>query len=155
MNLVELIDSAPADPVTDPADAADVNRYCNEVAAWCNEKSLPGPVPVGDVKRHMTLLGVYTPIVIASRAADLATNPAAQAALNLTLSLDNFDTFHMDEAPVVAAVTAGLDALVAVDLLTEEQRDSVIALGDNRRSRAEANGLPPVSPAQVCAVKGF
>lgn len=71
------------------------------------------------------------------------------------MALDNFEIFNMDEAPVVAAVTAGLDALVAVTLLTMEQRDAIIALGNNRRSRAEAHGLPTVSPSQVYIVKGF
>jgi|GEM_PF-5331845 len=108
-----------------------------EILAAVNARTLPGSVDAVDVKRELLLAGKWPAIVIAAR----ANNPAA---VNITEALDSIPSFDLAVERYLAAITAGLQVLVDVPLITVDEMAACLALGQNKRSLADVWALGPL-----------
>lgn len=160
MDLMQMIASAPVDPA--PVDfendaweeihaaAPAVAVWCNAVATWCNEMAFPAPVLSEDVVRYLTLSDSMDAIREAARPGD-ATEKAATARKFIG-GIESFESFDLQNPSYLARIAAELLALESHGLITQDDRAAILMLGDNRRSRAQAAGLPPVRASDVYRV---
>jgi len=109
-----------------------------EIAAVLNTLNQDAPIPSIDVKRYLLLKGKWPGIVDAAAHSDTAA--IRQAATNMVESLASFVDFNTGDATILAAVTAGLDALVATALMTATNKTEILAMKSNRKSLADVNG---------------
>jgi hypothetical protein len=109
-----------------------------EAAISLNFTDRPGPVPAKDVRRYLLLAGKWPGIVDA--ASTSATEAVRLAAVNIIDTLANFEDFDLQDATVLAAVTAGLDGLIAVSLMDAAEKTVILAMENNRQSRAQEIG---------------
>lgn len=124
----------------------------NESAAILfSTRSLPGPILSEDVVRLLMLLDRWAQIVAASRLPN--EEPRTLAALRMVEALARLPAFDLSVPVYAAAIGAGLDGLIAVSLLSSDDKAAVLALADNRHSPAEIHGLGEVSPADVAEAR--
>jgi hypothetical protein len=109
-----------------------------EAAISLNFTDRPGPVPAKDVRRYLLLAGKWPGVVDA--ASTSATEAVRLAAVNIIDTLANFEDFDLQDATVLAAVTAGLDALVTAGLIETANKTVILAMENNRQSRAQEIG---------------
>tara|TARA_R110000822_G_scaffold30982_1_gene89895 strand:+ start:46 stop:486 length:441 start_codon:yes stop_codon:yes gene_type:complete len=109
-----------------------------EAAISLNFTDRPGPVPAKDVRRYLLLAGKWPGIVDA--ASTSTTEAVRLAAVNIIDTLANFEDFDLQDATVLAAVTAGLDGLIAVSLMDAAEKTVILAMENNRQSRAQEIG---------------
>ena len=114
-------------------------------------KNRPGPVPAKDVRRYLLLAGKW-PMIVDTAAQD-GTATTRVACINIIDSLANFDDFDLEDSGVLAVVTAGLDALVTATLIDEAHKTAILAMGNNRQSRAQELNLGRVLPGHVAAAR--
>lgn len=107
------------------------------VAASLNAQDRPGPVPAIDVKRYLILQGKWVPIKLS----------ALPSAVNMVETLEVFAT--IDLGAYGAAIEAAIDAVVSDALLDANDKAAILALADNRRSRAGELGLGVVLPGHI------
>jgi hypothetical protein len=109
-----------------------------DAANSLNYSDRPGPVPAKDVRRYLLLAGKWPGIVDA--ASTSTTEAVRLAAVNIIDTLANFEDFDLQDATVLAAVTAGLDGLIAVSLMVAAEKTVILAMENNRQSRAQEIG---------------
>tara|TARA_R110000823_G_scaffold236419_1_gene362141 strand:+ start:1417 stop:1857 length:441 start_codon:yes stop_codon:yes gene_type:complete len=109
-----------------------------EAAISLNFTDRPGPVPAKDVRRYLLLAGKWPGIVDA--ASTSTTEAVRLAVVNIIDTLANFEDFDLQDATVLAAVTAGLDGLIAVSLMDAAEKTVILAMENNRQSRAQEIG---------------
>ncbi|MEQ1888906.1 MAG: hypothetical protein ABL951_06965 [Alphaproteobacteria bacterium] len=146
MHLTQLLAAWPETAAMDAVAAA----------AFLNALTAPVPVPAGDVIRYLTLVGKWEAIKIASEGDTGAAKTVA--ARKMTSALADFESFDLANAQYLAVVTARLDDLVAHGLIgtgAPGDREIILALGANRRSRAGAAGLGEISPGDIKTARGF
>lgn len=97
-----------------------------EIVAALNAKSTAVAVPIktADIKKYLVLAGKY----MALKSSD---SPAAQVAIEC---LNTFESMNVQEAPVLAKLTEVLDALIAVELLSNVDKSAILDLGQQMRS---------------------
>jgi len=117
------------------------------VTASLNVVDRPAAVPAKDVRRYLLLAGKWPGIVDAAN--HDASASVRKAAVNIVDTLANFEDFDLQDATVLAAVTAGLDGVIAEGLIEAAQKIVILAMENNRQSRAEELGLSPVKQGQV------
>lgn len=115
-----------------------------EAAALGNTADQPGTraVPAGDVIRALTLRGKWPAIVLASRRppTDTAADATILAAINMVEATTHFPSFDLQDATYLAAITAGLDALIAAGLIDASDKAAVLALENVLVSRFDLIG---------------
>jgi hypothetical protein len=135
--LAALIDS----------DASNATKTPQQIADWCNARVMPAPVPTGDVIRYLTLVDKWEEIKIAAESADAAAAAKTKAARKMVSAMGDFESFDLSNAQYLSVVTSRLDDLVTHGLITSGapgDKEIILALGDNKRTRAEAAGLGEV-----------
>lgn len=144
MNLIDLINSEPLNADRSPA----------AVAEWCNERAAPAPVSAIDVIRVLTLADRMEDIRVAAEKGDADTNAKTMAARKMVAALRDFESFDLENPVYLNAISSRLDALVEHGLITSEMKAALLALGNNRRTRAEAAGLGHINGYDVAKVRG-
>lgn len=117
------------------------------------DRTVMGTVPSSDVRRFVLLNGLWPGIAAAAQSSP---DPAVQGtALTIlqTLAPNSFDEIRMGDAEVFTAVSQMLGTLVSAGIMTGDQRDAMIALGNRSVSRAEELGLPPVHHLDVAEAR--
>lgn len=121
-----------------------------EVAASLNTVDRPGDVPAKDVKRYLMMVGKWAKIsdhtVNASDEAD------RQACIALIDALKEFDDFDLQDAAVKSVVEENLDALIP-GYISADDKATILALENNRQSRAQELGLGRVTEYDVARVR--
>jgi hypothetical protein len=116
-------------------------------AALLNQRTKRGPIPAEDVRRYLHLNGKWAGVRAASLGLGGASEAARITALAFMDGLDSFVSFDLDAYE--AAVSAQLDACVAVSLITTADKTAILALADNRRTRGEQIGAGHVKVGHV------
>lgn len=117
--------------VNNAADYGGMND--DQITATMNAVNKVAPVPVAEVSRYLGNLARY--VRIRDSALDDAKN------LMVRLDINFFEDIDLDDATVSKEIVS----LVAGVLLTQEEADTLKALGDNRQSRAQQIGVGSVS----------
>lgn len=133
----------------DPANAA---LSPEEAAAWCNARVMPVPVPAEDVVRYLTLVDKWESIKLVAEGDVVAEKKIA--ARKLVSALGDFESFDLANAQYLAVITARLDSLIAHNLLSASDKTNILALGNNKCTRAEAVGLGPVWGRDIVLARG-
>lgn len=148
MHLRTLLDS----------DASTAQMTLEDAAAWCNARVMPAPVPVQDVTQFLVATGLFADIVLASRevvAADASNKPRVKAALDMVTALEHLPTFNLTIPAYLARVSAALDALIGLGFMAAGHKAAILALGDNKLTRAEAAGLEPATPRHIIEARAL
>lgn len=136
--LTTLIDSDPANATHTP----------QQIADWCNARAMPAPVPSSAVAQYMVAAGLMAEIVLVSResvAADGLNRLKVKAALDMTTAIESLPSFDLSNQAYLARITAALDELITHGFMQDAHKAQILALGDNKRTRAEAAGLEAVT----------
>lgn len=136
------------------SDAASATRTPQQIADWCNARVMAAPVPSAAVAQYLVAAGLMAEIVLASResvAADGLNRPKIKAALDMVTAIETLPSFDLSVPAYLARITAALDALITHGFITETHKAQILALGDNKRTRAEAAGLGEVWGLHVAA----
>jgi len=135
---------------TDPLGRGYATMTDAAVATSLNAVDRPGPVPAKDVIKRLQLLGKWAEIErVASGLGTAAPDATINAALTIVSAVRTFEDFDLSDPAVMAAVNGALDALVTVGLITATDKATVLALQDNRQSRAQELGLRVVAASDV------
>jgi len=141
---------------TDPLGRGYATMTNVEVAASLNAVDRPGPVPAKDVVKALQIAGKWAEIErVANGLGTAAPDATIKAALTITSAVRTFEDFDLSDATVAATVNAALDALVAVTLISSADKAIVLALQNNRQSRAQELGLWAVTAADVKSARGM
>lgn len=100
-----------------------------------------------DIKQYLSLIGLRLPIM------DSVTLPCREA----SLALDDFESFDLANAMVLAKFTAILDGLVTEALIpdfTETHKATILYMADKQISRAEQINMDCSIPAIATALRG-
>lgn len=103
-------------------------------ADWCNARVEREAVRSDDVIRYLFLQGKWMTVKLSSDA----------AALTLVEGLDRFPTFDLDNPAYLAAISSALDGAVTAGFITDDDKTAILALGDDKRTRAEKAGFGTV-----------
>lgn len=122
-----------------------------EAAASLHMVNRPGAVPAKDVRRYLLLAGKWPGLVDA--AANDSTGSVRQIAVNIVDTLANFEDFDLQDSTVLAAVTAGLDGAIAAGLMETANKTAILAMENNRQSRAAELGIPQTNLGDVIAAR--
>lgn len=136
--LTTLIDS----------DTANATKTPQQIVDWCNARVMPAPVPAHTVIKYLTLEDKWEEIKIAADAADAATSAKTKAARKMVSAMGDFESFDLSDAQNMSVITSRLNDLVTHGLITSGapgDKEIILALGNNKRTRAEAAGLEEVT----------
>lgn len=135
-----------AELTDDPVGRGYAAMTAEQAAASLNaaDRSVQGPVPIGDVLRWSAGVdGIYM-----LREASERGTPKKRQMADAALQLVNHP--HVVELDVTdPELAAMLDGLVALSVFTSEQVDALKARGVRTISRAEQLGIAPVKPGHV------
>jgi len=123
-------------------------------SAGINHPNRPVPIPSREVRRYLLIAGAWS--AIKDDALIGSTPETRQACITLIDALDNFEDFDMSDAAVATAVNGALDALIAtghLDEATMGQKTAILALGNDKQSRAKELGLPYIRAGYVDAAR--
>lgn len=120
-----------------------------QAAAALNVRDRTGPITAEDVRRYLHLASKWSGIKAASLGLQSSTETKRITALTFLDALDQFVTFDLSIAAYATAVTAQLDACIGVGLIDAADKTAILALANNRRTRAEQLGLGPVKVGHV------
>ena len=132
--LTTLIDS-------DPANAA---RTPQQIADWCNERVMPAPVPSSAVAQYLVAAGLMAKIELYAAAVNVIGTEAEVKALvakDMVGAITLLPSFDLAVPAYLTRITAALDALITHGFMLAAHKAQILALGDNKRTRAEAVGL--------------
>jgi hypothetical protein len=115
-----------------------------EVVADLNAMTRPMPVPDREVKLALMRQGSWATIL---KAQSDVTHPGRDVALLVVALLDDWDRGDLDFND--ADVQYQMGAMVATGLVTQAQADAVVAMQENRQSRAQELNLGRVQPGDV------
>lgn len=135
------------------ADYASYRQAANDtgLAALLNEKTERGPIPISELASYCVRNGLTGKFELA---AVKEANPDDLRSLCfnvLTILRDDYrlTTADMDDA----GMTAALDGLVAAELITSTHKTTLLALGANRRGKAEVELGRPCTPQDVAQAR--
>lgn len=111
-----------------------------EAAESLNAKTRPGVVPYLDVVRYLTLAGKWANIVDTSIHETLDADKR-KVALNMVETIKNFETFDLQDALNMLAVQTQLANMKAAELIDATDETTILALENNRRTRAQELGI--------------
>lgn len=134
----------------DPIARGYAGKTEQEIAALLNAPDRPGPIPAQDVRRYLTVADRWPEIVRISRFGD-ADPDRVRAAIRMVEALDGIASFDLQVPAYLATIEAGLDALVAAQIVQAQDKAAILGLAQNRRSRAAELGLGQVKPGHVQA----
>ena len=125
-----------------------------EAANALNAPTRPsrGTVAAAEVRRFVLLNGIWPRLTAAQNAPDQFIAGTAQTILQ-TLAPNSFDEIRMGDPAVAKAVGDMLETMVAAGVMTADQRDKMMALGDVIISRAEELGLERVHHLDVAEAR--
>lgn len=127
------------------------NMTNDEVTVALNAPSRPIAVPASDVRRYLLLANRWPAISLAASGLGTYSDSARLAAIAIVDALDNFSDFDLQDAQVAAAVDARLSDLLAEGFIDAANKSTILALGNNRQSRARELGLGVVPFRHVAA----
>jgi len=130
------------------SDASNSTKTRQQVADWCNARVMVAPVPAQDVAQYLVAAGLMAEIVLVSReivAADGLNKPKVKAALDMVTAIESLPSFDLSVSAYLDRITAALDELITHGFIQEVHKSQILALGDNKRTRAEAAGLEEVT----------
>ena len=118
-----------------------------EVAAQLNVVDIPAVknISVASIKQYLIVTGK----ILAIRAS------AVPAALLTVEALDAFEEFVMSDVTNSTALNNQLDGLIAEGLLTTNDKNYLLSLGDTLTSLAEQSGLGLVRAGDVTYARGL
>lgn len=125
------------------------DKQCADILNAVNQR---GPIPAEDVKRFIHLAGKWAGIRAASLGMFGADDIKRVTALTFIDGLETFTEF--DTEKYEQAVTAQLQSCVDSGLLSAADKTGILALANNKRSRAEALGIPRVKEGHVAEARG-
>lgn len=118
-----------------PSEGNPDNAQDFEIERIINEKRFRGPVPIIDLSAYCTIEGITG--LIEATAHDQESTKQVRTLMFSVLSILRDDlrlnTADLD-SPAFGYMTGGL---IGLGIMSEEQRDALYALGENRRSRAQ------------------
>ena len=125
-----------------------------EAANALNAPTRPGKgtVAASEVRRFVLLNGIWPKLTAAEKAPDPFIAGTAQTILQ-TLAPNSFDEIRMGDAEVAGAVGGMLNTMVSAGVMTEGERDRMMALGDILISRAEELGLGRVHHLDIAEAR--
>jgi ribosomal protein L18 len=129
------------------SDAANATKTAQQIADWCNARVMAAPVPAQDVAQYLVAAGLLARIEMyasAPNAIGTAMEAKALAAKDMMGAITLLQSFDLSVPAYLARITAALDTLIEHGLMSPTHKAQILALGDNRRSRAEAAGLGEV-----------
>lgn len=132
--LTTLVDS-------DPANAA---RTPQQIADWCNERVMPAPVPSSAVAQYLVAAGLMAKIELYAAAVNVigtADEAKALAAKDMMGAITLLPSFDLMVPAYLARITAALDELITHGFMQAAHKAQILALGDNKHTRAESVGL--------------
>ena len=135
--LTTLIDS----------DAGNATKTPQQIADWCNARVMSAPVPARDVAQYLVAAGLMASIeMYASTPNAIATGLEAKvlAAKDMVGAITLLPSFDLSIPAYLARITAALDALITHGFIQAAHKAQILALGNNKRTRAEAAGLGEV-----------
>jgi hypothetical protein len=139
--------------LTDPKNLGYEGKTDAEVAALMTEPRLRAAIPSSDVIRYLMVAGKWSRIVAISRGLVTGTDNEKLAALAIVEALANISSYNLDIPPYLGAIDRDLQALVAVDLITGDDKAAILALGNNKRSRVAELGWPPVYASDIAEAR--
>lgn len=117
------------------------------------------PVAVAVADAREVLMSTLTPDNSATAwvaillAADDVASPVRKPALAIREAIRATNVINMVDPVQAMMVQATLEALVSHEIITEDTRDALLALGQKKQSWADANGVE-VSPRSVSLARG-
>lgn len=69
-------------------------------------------------------------------------------------ALNDFSSFDLANPVYLGAITERLDDLILHGLIAQTDKDTILAMGDNLRTRADAAGIETVTPLHVKDARG-
>lgn len=136
----------------DPVSRGYAGKTDQEIAALLNAPVRPGPIPAQDVRRYLTVADRWPEIVRIVRFGDQSQDKL-RAAIRMVEALDGMSSFDLQVPAYLATIEAGLDALVAAQIIQAQDKTAILALAENRRSRAAELGFGQVKPGHVQAAR--
>lgn len=127
------------------SDAGNSTKSRQQIADWCNARVMAAPVFAHEVIKYLTLVDKWEEIKIAAEAPDAATSAKTKSARKMLSGMGDFESFDLSSAQYLSVVTSRLDALVTHGMITTDDKEIILALGDNKRTRSEAAGLEEVT----------
>lgn len=129
-------------------EAANSAKTPQQIADWCNEKVMPAPVPSSAVAQYLVAAGLMAKIELYADAINVigtADEAKALAAKDMMGAITLLPSFDLMVPAYLARITAALDALITHGFMLAAHKAQILALGDNKRTRAEAVGLETVT----------
>src|SRR3954447_17457604 len=126
-----------------------------QVADRLNAPARPGKkaVPATDVRRYVLLHGLWPKLqAVAASSANPVWQGTAITILQ-TLAPNSFDQIDMADPDTAAAVGQMLTTMVDAGVLTAQNRDEMVALGNAQISRAAELGLGAVHHLDVAEAR--
>ena len=136
--LTTLIDS----------DAASATKTPQQIVDWCNERVMPAPVPSSAVAQYLVAAGLMAKIELYAAAVNVIGTEAeakALAAKDMVGAITLLPSFDLSVPAYLTRIMAALDALITHGFMLAAHKAQILALGDNKRTRAEAVGLEAVT----------
>ena len=136
---------------TDPENYGYASMSDNEVAESLNSPTIDakGTVPASAVRSFVLLNGLWPRFSKASQTHEDANVQGTAETILQTLAPNSFDEIRMGDEPVYNAVDSMLSVMVSANLMTQEQKSQMMALGDTKISRAQSLGFGSVHHLQV------
>ncbi len=125
-----------------------------QVVSSLNAADRPAPVPAIDVKRYLQLQGKWAAVSEDARNHDIRATKLACVALVDALS--DFETFDLQDASILAVVTAALGALKntgGTGHISDAEAIAILAMENGRQSRAQELGIGRVREGHVEEVR--
>lgn len=122
-----------------------------EVVASLAAVDRRGVITMDAVVEYLLLQGRWPSIVDAAHHGTAAT--ARQVAWGIILTAQRYTTINAADPTRYAAIDAQLGALVAAGFIAEADKIALLAMGENKQSRAEELGIGRVLPGDVAAAR--
>lgn len=123
-----------------------------EVADYMNEVNQVGKIPVKDIKMYLSLHGKWANIVDdALNSVDLTKR---KTALAFTETLKNFNAIDLQDTNIKQAVINQLDTMIVQGFITEQNKNELLSLENNRQSIGQKLGFGKVTELQVKKARG-
>lgn len=112
-------------------------------------RTVLGTVRASEVRRFVLLNGIWPRIAAAAQGHADPTVQGTAITILQTLAPNSFDEIRMADPQVFGAVTQMLGTLVSAGVMTADQRDAMVALGNIPISRASELGLPHIHHTDI------
>lgn len=133
---------------TDPLGRGYAGMTDVQAADSLNAVNRPVEVPAHDVIRYLALVDKWGTIASDARHGNI-TAAKQTWCVNFVEILAIFNDFDLQDASVLSAVTARLDEGIGHGYIDASDKATILALGDNKQSRAQELGIGRVREGTV------